>query len=47
METNVESLQRIFITRSDEAKFCSNWVAFFQKGSINLKEFNPTGNELT
>ena len=41
METNVESLQRIFITRSDEAKFCSNWVAFFQKGSMNLKEFNP------
>ncbi len=38
---NNNTIQRIFITRTDEAKFCSNWIAFFQKGKMELKDFNP------
>ena len=41
-----QSTQRIFITRTDEAKFCSNWIAFFQKGEMDLKDFNPENLEL-
>ena len=43
---NNNTIQRIFITRTDEAKFCSNWIAFFQKGKMELKDFNPEDLEL-
>ena len=41
-----DKVQRIFVTRSDETRFCNNWISFFQKGDLNLRDFSPQGVDL-
>ena len=45
-ESLKSNIQRIFITRSDETRFCSTWISFFQKGSLKLSDFSPKDVDL-